>query len=56
MLRKNHNEYIIHDDYAEGKVYNLKDEYVGSFIISIEDIEKCKKHRWFFKRSSKKII
>ena len=46
MNRKDHNQYVLHNDYAECFVYNLKNEPSGSFLIDTEDIEQCKKHRW----------
>ena len=46
MNRKDHNQYVLQDDYAECFIYNLKNEPAGSFVIDIDDIDKCKKHRW----------
>ena len=49
MKRQEHNQYILHDDCAECFCYNLRNEFVCSFFIDIEDLEKCKLHRWFVK-------
>lgn len=46
MNRKDHNQYVLRNNYAECFIYNLKNEPAGSFLIDIEDIEQCKKHHW----------
>ncbi len=41
------NEYIIHNDYAEVKLYDIHGIYRDSALIDIQDVEKCKKHKWY---------
>lgn len=47
------NEYVLCEDHAEiilrDKDYNI----VGKAIIDLEDVEKCKKHKWFLSKESK---
>jgi len=40
------NEYIIHDTYAEICLYNKKGEEIAKTKIDLEDVEKCKEHKW----------
>ena len=43
------NEYIIYEDYAEIICLNIKKEISGKLLIDLEDVDKCKKYRWFIK-------
>ena len=40
------NEIVIHDDYAEIILLNIKSEEIGRALIDLEDIDKVKKYRW----------
>ena len=40
------NEYIVHEGYAEIVLKNKEQMVVGKAVIDIEDIEKCKRHKW----------
>ena len=40
------NEIILYDDYAEIVLYNRKHLESGRAIIDLEDVEKCKNHKW----------
>lgn len=46
--RKDPNEIIIHEDYAEILLYNDKGVEVARTKIDIEDIEKVKKYKWHY--------
>jgi len=43
------NEYIIHDDFAEIVLKNKKCEIVGYAIIDLDDVELCKKYKWYMR-------
>lgn len=53
IKRKDHNEYVEHDFYIECIVRNMKDEITGSFLVSKEDVSKCRKHMWRIDKTSK---
>ena len=40
------NEIIIHENYAEIILLNIKSEEIGRALIDIEDIDKVKNYRW----------
>lgn len=40
------NEYIVHDDYAEMVLRNQTNGIDAIVKIDIEDVEKCKQHKW----------
>ncbi len=42
------NEIILHDDYAEIVIYNNECKEVAKVLIDLEDVERCKKYKWFF--------
>ena len=50
--RKDINTYILFDNYAKVIVYNFAGKENGSFLIDIDDIEKCKKHKWSIKKGN----
>lgn len=43
---KDLNEIVLYDDYAEIVIYNYKCNEVARTKIDIEEIEKCKIHKW----------
>lgn len=45
--RRDPNEYILHDDYAEIVLDNKKEDGTYTAKIDIEDIEKCQKYHWY---------
>jgi hypothetical protein len=40
------NDYVMHDDYAEVIIRNLRDEEILKTKIDTEDVGKVKQHRW----------
>lgn len=40
------NEIILYDDYAEMVLYNEDCEEIARTLIDLEDVEKCKQHKW----------
>lgn len=40
---------MIYDYYAEIILYNKKCEEIARAVIDLEDIERCKKYKWFLK-------
>jgi len=45
------NQYIIHNDNAEIILCDKHGNKIGSALIDIEDIDKCKKYKWHIKNS-----
>lgn len=45
------NDYVLHDDYAEIILRNKDCEEVGRAIIDLEDVELCKKYKWYLRES-----
>ena len=41
------NEYILHEDYVEIKLYDTKNQYVKSTLIDIEDLDKVINYKWY---------
>jgi hypothetical protein len=41
------NDFIIHDDCCEIKLYYRNREYKASAFIDLQDVEKCKQHKWY---------
>ena len=56
MKRQEHNQYVLHSDYAECFVYSLNHKLNGSFIIDLDDVDKCKEHRWYLKKDKNKFV
>ena len=44
---KDYNEIIIHDDYAEIVLCNGNGEEIARALIDIEDVNRCKNHKWY---------
>lgn len=44
------NEYIIHNNYAEIKVNNIRQCTAGSALIDLEDVERCKTKKWYLSK------
>ena len=45
--RRDKNEIIIKDNYAEIILRDVKQNISGIALVDIEDIDKCKQHKWF---------
>ena len=44
--KRDRNDYIIHDDYAEIIFYDTNFNVSGSAFIDVEDVERCRPHKW----------
>ena len=44
--KRDMNLYVIHDDYAEILFEDQENNIVGSTCIDLEDVNKCKEHKW----------
>ena len=44
------NEFILHDDYAEIVMYDKDFKERARALIDLEDVEKCKQHKWHVKK------
>jgi len=49
------NDYIIHEDYAEILLRNKKNKHIASALIDLDDVEKCKLHKWHLKDKLKYV-
>ena len=45
------NEYVMHDTYAEIILKDKNCSVVGSALIDLDDVEKCKQYKWHLRRS-----
>ena len=53
------NEIVLYANYAEIVLYNKSGEEVDRAVISLDDVEKCSKHRWhrhFSNRNKKYVV
>jgi len=45
------NEFTIHDTFAEICLYDIKQNIIAKTIIDLDDVERCRNHRWYLKQS-----
>jgi hypothetical protein len=53
--RFDENEFVIYQDYAEIILYDKYGVEKGRTIIDLEDVEKCKKYKWYMKNCNNKL-
>lgn len=49
--RHDPNNFIIEDGVGKIECFNNKHESVGFAIVDVEDLERCKQHKWHFERN-----